>query len=129
MGEHSKATAHGAMGFADRFPGTLMRSRISASTVMAVSRAFAAASGRVNSRSTQRWQWSRMLRTAGYALQAMQYSKAAGPGVTFLKNAQRLFGVDWHTLKLARRMVNRLHYYAGKTKSQLARHRPWQGRK
>ncbi len=55
------------------------------------------------------------------------YPKARGIGINVLKKGERLFGLDWHKFKLGGKWTNRLHYHLGKTKSQMKKHRPWQG--
>lgn len=51
-------------------------------------------------------------------------ARSGGGGVRAWRNGP---GADWHRFKLNGRMVNRPHYHRGKTKSQLRKHRPWQG--
>jgi hypothetical protein len=53
--------------------------------------------------------------------------KHGGGGLNVLKEGVRKFAIDWHKFKLNGDWVNRLHYHLGKTKSQMAKHRPWQG--
>lgn len=57
----------------------------------------------------------------------MKYPNAGGAGVNIFRNGKRVFGVDWHRFKLNGKMVNRPHYHRGPTKSQMSKHRPWQG--
>jgi RHS repeat-associated protein len=63
----------------------------------------------------------------GLRLNMMRYPNAGGGGFNLLRGSRRVFGLDWHRFKLNGQMVNRLHYHLGRTKSQLAKHRPWQG--
>ena len=50
--------------------------------------------------------------------------RSGGGGVRAWRNGP---GVDWHRFGLNGKQVNRPHYHAGKNKSQMKKHRPWQG--
>lgn len=50
-----------------------------------------------------------------------------GGGFNIFRSGKRIFGLDYHKFKLAGKMVRRLHYHLGRTASQMAKHRPWQG--
>jgi len=63
----------------------------------------------------------------GFQVNLIRYPNAGGGGMNVLKNGTRVFGLDWHRFKLNGQIVSRLHYHWGATKSQLAKHRPWQG--
>ena len=54
--------------------------------------------------------------------------KHGGFGINFLKNNSRKFAIDWHRFKHNGEMVNKPHYHRGSTKSQMKKHRPWQGK-
>jgi hypothetical protein len=66
-------------------------------------------------------------RFAGWSVNFNKYKRAGGFGINVLSKGQRKFGADWHKFKLNGNMVNRPHYHTGKTKSQMKKHRPWQG--
>jgi hypothetical protein len=66
-------------------------------------------------------------RAGGYSALFRRYPVSGGRGMTVQKADRRVFAIDWHQFKLNGRMVNRPHFHAGATKSQLKKHRPWQG--
>ncbi len=66
-------------------------------------------------------------RTLGWTINFNRYKNAGGGGINVLKDGQRKFGADWHKFKHKGNMLNRPHYHRGSTKSQLKKHRPWQG--
>lgn len=67
-----------------------------------------------------------VLRKAGWAVSAGRYAHGGG-GINLLKNGTRKFGLDYHSFKYKGQMGSRPHYHLGKTKSQMKKHRPWQG--
>ncbi|OZB75628.1 MAG: hypothetical protein B7X29_10195, partial [Halothiobacillus sp. 13-55-115] len=68
-----------------------------------------------------------LARSAGWSVNFNRYKNAGGGGINLMKDGARKFGVDWHRFKLNGNMVNRPHYHSGPTKSQMKKHRPWQG--
>lgn len=68
-----------------------------------------------------------LARGFGWVISFDRYANAGGGGINVLKNGARQFGLDWHKFKLNGQMVNRPHYHRGPTKSQMKKHRPWQG--
>ena len=62
--------------------------------------------------------------SARTSLRFLRYPNAVGGGINVLRDGQRVFAIDWHRFKLGGRMVNRPHFHAGPTKSQLGKHRP-----
>jgi RHS repeat-associated protein len=65
-------------------------------------------------------------RALGWSVNINKY-KHGGGGVNLLKNGDRKFGADWHKFKHKGITASRPHYHRGKTKSQMKKHRPWQG--
>jgi hypothetical protein len=65
-------------------------------------------------------------RAYGYSIHFNKYQHGGG-GVNLLRSGARKFGADWHSFKLNGRMVKRPHYHRGATKSQMKKHRPYQG--
>jgi RHS repeat-associated protein len=68
-----------------------------------------------------------LAKVAGWTVSFDRYRKAGGGGINVLKSGARKFGLDWHRFKVNGRMVNRPHYHRGPTKSQMGKHRPWEG--
>ncbi|QOL26174.1 hypothetical protein LP316_02400 [Thalassotalea sp. LPB0316] len=67
-------------------------------------------------------------KAAGYSFKFMRYENAGGYGFTWLKNGKRSFGIDKHPIpKLIGHNKNVWHFHAGKTRSQISKHRPYQG--
>jgi hypothetical protein len=66
-------------------------------------------------------------RAFGWVVKFERYGNAGGGGMNVLRNGVRRFGADWNRFKLNGKMVNRPHYHRGATKSQMKKHRPWQG--
>ena len=66
-------------------------------------------------------------RTLGYEVVIYRYKNAGGVGINLLKNKVRKFGIDYHRFKYKGVSKYRLHYHRGKTKSQMKKHRPYQG--
>nr|WP_249218388.1 RHS repeat-associated core domain-containing protein [Nitrospina sp. Nb-3] len=69
---------------------------------------------------------SGIARVAGWTVKFSRY-RFGGAGMTVAKNGVRRFGLDWGPFKYKGRMVYRPHYHRGSTKSQIKKHRPWQG--
>ncbi|MBI3560329.1 MAG: RHS repeat-associated core domain-containing protein [Gammaproteobacteria bacterium] len=66
----------------------------------------------------------------GWVVRFDRYANAGGGGMNILRYGERKFAIDWHKFKLGGKngkMVNRPHYHRGTTKSQMKKHRPWEG--
>jgi hypothetical protein len=50
-----------------------------------------------------------------------------GGGFNFFRSGVRKFAIDWHKFKINGNWANRPHYHRGVTKSQMKKHRQWQG--
>ncbi len=67
-----------------------------------------------------------ILSKAGYSLKIGFYRHGGG-GLNINKHGVRKFGIDLHKFKYQNIHKTRLHYHRGKTKSQMKKHRPYQG--
>ena len=65
-------------------------------------------------------------RAAGWTVRFSKYQHGGG-GMNILRNGTRRFGADWHSFKYKGKMGRKPHYHRGPTKSQMKKHRPWQG--
>lgn len=67
------------------------------------------------------------LARAGWSMKFFRYPNAGGGGLNLFKNGTRRFAVEYHKFKLDGVEKMRLHYHRGATKSQMKKHRPYQG--
>ena len=63
----------------------------------------------------------------GLSFKFMRYRNAGGFGFTWMKNGKRIFGIDKHPLTKLGYPKNTWHVHYGKTRSQISKHRPYQG--
>jgi hypothetical protein len=68
-----------------------------------------------------------LLSNAGYALKFFRYPNAGGAGLNLFKGNARRFAIDFHKFEHKGVEKARLHYHRGETKSQMKKHRPYQG--
>lgn len=66
-------------------------------------------------------------RAAGYGVRFLRYPNAGGFGINLERNGKRFFTADVHRFKLKNVKAVRPHYHRGSTRSQLSKHRPWEG--
>ncbi|MCF6325337.1 MAG: hypothetical protein L3J89_13630 [Gammaproteobacteria bacterium] len=67
------------------------------------------------------------LARAGWAIKVFRYPNAGGAGLNIFKANQRKFALEFHKFKHQGIENSRFHYHRGSTKSQMKKHRPWQG--
>ena len=72
----------------------------------------------------------RRSRAAGITVRALRYQNTGGGGITWYKNGQRVFGLDWHRFTTkSGQVMNRVHYHRRfpGLGGGIGRHRPWDG--
>ncbi|WP_447530547.1 RHS repeat-associated core domain-containing protein [Vreelandella sp. TE19] len=67
------------------------------------------------------------LARAGWSMKFYRYTNAGGGGLNLFKSDRRMFAVEYHKFKYNGIEKARLHYHRGATKSQMRKHRPYQG--